>query len=120
MTEVVPGTKYQSLHHFTTYSPWDHRPVIDQVALDADNLLGGSPDSALIIDESSLPKKGKNLSELPANGADDSEKSIIVRLAFMPRWFSGHRQLLQIIVFISHRNGQMITSDANLPVFQTI
>jgi SRSO17 transposase len=59
MTEVVPGTKYQSLHHFTTYSPWDHRPVIDQVALDADILLGGSPDSALIIDESSLPKKGK-------------------------------------------------------------
>jgi SRSO17 transposase len=32
---------------------------MDQVALDADRLLGGSPDSALVIDESSLPKRGK-------------------------------------------------------------
>ena len=32
---------------------------MDQVALDADRLLGGSPDTALVIDESSLPKKGK-------------------------------------------------------------
>ena len=32
---------------------------MDQIALDADRLLGGSPDSALVIDESSLPKKGK-------------------------------------------------------------
>ena len=59
MTEVVPETEYQSLHHFATHSPWEHRPVMDQVALDADRLLGGSPDSALVLDESSLPKKGK-------------------------------------------------------------
>ena len=32
---------------------------MDQVALDADRLLGGSPDTALVIDESGLPKKGK-------------------------------------------------------------
>ncbi|MDD2464756.1 MAG: transposase [Desulfobulbus sp.] len=59
MTEVVPETQYQSLQHFTTYSPWDYRPVMDQVALDADRLLGGPPDSGLILDESSIPKKGK-------------------------------------------------------------
>lgn len=59
MTEVVPETQYQSLQHFTTHSPWDHRPVMDQVALDADRHLGGTPDSGLIIDESSIPKKGK-------------------------------------------------------------
>ena len=59
MTEVVPETEYQSLHHFTTHSPWEHPPVMDQIALDADHLLGGSPDSALVIDESSLPKKGR-------------------------------------------------------------
>ena len=59
MTEVVPETEYQSLQHFTTHSPWEHRPVMDQVALDADRLLGGSPDTGLILDESSLPKKGK-------------------------------------------------------------
>ena len=59
MTEVVPETEYQSLQHFTSHSPWDHRPVMDQVALDADHLLGGSPESCLIIDESSQSKKGK-------------------------------------------------------------
>ncbi|MDD2468407.1 MAG: transposase, partial [Desulfobulbus sp.] len=59
MTEVVPETQYQSLQHFTTHSPWDYRPVMDQVALDADRLLGGTPDSGLILDESSIPKKGK-------------------------------------------------------------
>jgi len=59
MTEVVPETEYQSLQHFTTHSPWEHRPVMDQVALDADFLLGGTPDSGLILDESSMPKKGK-------------------------------------------------------------
>jgi len=32
---------------------------MDQVALDADRLLGGSPDTALVIDESGLLKKGK-------------------------------------------------------------
>ena len=59
MIEVVPDTDYQALHHFASISPWDHRPVMDQVALDCDRHLGGSPDTALIIDETSIPKKGK-------------------------------------------------------------
>jgi SRSO17 transposase len=32
---------------------------MDQVALDCDHLLGGSPDTGLIIDETGIPKKGK-------------------------------------------------------------
>jgi SRSO17 transposase len=59
MTEVVPETEYQSLQHFMTHSPWEHLPVMDQVAVDADRLFGSSPDTAIIIDECSLPKKGK-------------------------------------------------------------
>ncbi len=59
MTEVVPGTEYQSLHHFTTHSPWEYLPVMDQVAVDADRLFGSSHDTAFIIDECTLPKKGK-------------------------------------------------------------
>ena len=59
MIEVVPDTDYQSLHHFASTSPWDYRPVMDQVALDIDRHLGGSPDTALIIDETCIPKKGK-------------------------------------------------------------
>ena len=59
MTEVVPDSDYQSLQHFVTHSPWDSRPVMDQVATDADRLLGGSHDTGLIIDETSFSKAGK-------------------------------------------------------------
>lgn len=59
MIEVVPDTEYQALHHFASISPWDHRPVMDQVALDSDRNLGGTPDTGLIIDETCVPKKGK-------------------------------------------------------------
>jgi SRSO17 transposase len=60
MTEVVPDSNYQSLQHFVSDSPWDARPVMDQVAVDADALLGGNPDTGLIIDETSFPKAGKH------------------------------------------------------------
>lgn len=59
MTEVVPEANYQSLQHFVSHSPWEYRPVMNQVAMDADHLLGGTSESGLIIDESSAPKKGK-------------------------------------------------------------
>jgi SRSO17 transposase len=59
MTEVVPDSEYQSLQHFVTHSPWESRPVMDQVAKDADGLFGGNPDTGLIIDETSFPKAGK-------------------------------------------------------------
>lgn len=50
MTEVVSDSEHQSLQHFISHSPWDHRPVMDPVAQDCDHLLGGSPDTGLIID----------------------------------------------------------------------
>jgi SRSO17 transposase len=40
-------------------SPWDHRPVLDKVARDANDLLGGTDDSFLLIDETGFPKKGR-------------------------------------------------------------
>jgi len=39
-------------------SAWSERAVLDQVAQDANRLLGGQADSALLIDESGCPKKG--------------------------------------------------------------
>ena len=58
MAEVVPDSDEQVLQHFLSNSTWDERGVLDQVALGADALLGGSEDSALLIDESSFTKKG--------------------------------------------------------------
>jgi SRSO17 transposase len=60
MAEVVPDTDYQPLQHFLTHSPWDHQAVMRQVASEADRLLGGQPDSCLLIDESGFVKKGKD------------------------------------------------------------
>lgn len=60
MAEAVPDTAYQQLQHFLSNSPWDHRAVMRQVAGEADRLLGGDPDSCLLIDESSFAKKGKD------------------------------------------------------------
>jgi SRSO17 transposase len=59
MTEVVPDTEYQALQHFLSHSPWQSQPVMDQVARDGSQLLGGGPDTGLILDETSFVKKGK-------------------------------------------------------------
>lgn len=59
MAEVVPQTDEQSLQQFLSDSPWDYQGVMDQVAEDANRVLGGR-DSALLIDESSVVKKGEH------------------------------------------------------------
>jgi SRSO17 transposase len=58
--DAVPGSDEQALHHFIANSPWDHRPVLDKVARDANGLLGGTDDSFLLIDETGFPKKGRD------------------------------------------------------------
>jgi SRSO17 transposase len=58
MAAVVEGGCAQQFQHFISNSPWDHEPVIAQIGRDADQLLGGKPESCLIIDECSFPKQG--------------------------------------------------------------
>ena len=58
MAEVVPESDEQVLQHFLSNSNWDERGVLDQVALEADALLGDAHESALLIDESGITKKG--------------------------------------------------------------
>jgi SRSO17 transposase len=58
MAEVVPESDEQALQHFLSNSTWDERGVLDQVAMQADGLLGGTDESALLIDESGITKKG--------------------------------------------------------------
>lgn len=58
MAEVVPESDEQALQHFLSNSNWDERGVLDQLALEADALLGGTNESALLIDESGITKKG--------------------------------------------------------------
>src|SRR3954452_3297707 len=58
MAAVVEDGCEQQFQHFISNAPWRHEPVIAQIGHDADRLLGGKPDSALIIDESSFVKQG--------------------------------------------------------------
>ena len=60
MEEAVVDADEQRLQHMLTDSPWDHRAVLDQVAREADQWLGGTADSCLLIDESGFAKKGKD------------------------------------------------------------
>jgi SRSO17 transposase len=58
MAAVVEDGCEQQFQHFISNAPWRHEPVIEQIGHDADRLLGGKPDSALILDESSFVKQG--------------------------------------------------------------
>jgi len=58
MAEVVPNTNDQSLQHFISNSTWNHVSLLEQIAKDADAILGGTENSYLIIDESGFVKKG--------------------------------------------------------------
>jgi SRSO17 transposase len=59
MEERVPNADEQQLQHMLSDSPWGHQAVMDQVALEADGLLGGTRNSCLLIDESGFKKSGK-------------------------------------------------------------
>lgn len=58
MEEHVPDFNYQGVHNTISHAPWDYRPVMDQVALQADGLLGGGPRVRLVGDDSGIQKKG--------------------------------------------------------------
>ena len=58
MAAVVEDGCAQQFQHFISNAPWRHEPVIAQIGYDADRLLGGKPDSALLLDESSFVKQG--------------------------------------------------------------
>lgn len=49
--------RYDRLHHFISSGVWDHQPLVEELARQADKLVGGS-DAFLVIDDTSLPKKG--------------------------------------------------------------
>lgn len=59
MEEKIPGAQYDPLQYFLSDADWDWKPVTEKVAQDVDKLLGGFDDSALYIDETGIPKKGK-------------------------------------------------------------
>jgi SRSO17 transposase len=60
MEEVVPEADHQALQHMLSESAWSERAVLDQVAQEAHRRLGSDEETALIMDESGFPKKGRH------------------------------------------------------------
>ncbi len=59
MVENVVGADDQALQYMLTESHWDSQAVMDQVAQEANHLLGGD-ESCLLLDESGFEKKGEH------------------------------------------------------------
>jgi SRSO17 transposase len=57
--EDVVESNYQAMQQLITDSRWNDRALMEQVAHDANELLGGQRNSALYLDETSFAKKGE-------------------------------------------------------------
>jgi SRSO17 transposase len=59
MAERLAPGDYDQLHHFVSSGVWDAAPLAEELVRQADALVGG-PDAVLVIDDTSLPKKGQH------------------------------------------------------------
>jgi len=57
MAERVAPGDYDQLHHFMSDGIWDEAPLERELAIQADKLVGGAG-AFLVIDDTTLPKKG--------------------------------------------------------------
>jgi len=60
IAESLPGGNTQDLQQFISSSKWSTEAVLKQIALNANELIGDSENTALILDESGFPKKGNH------------------------------------------------------------
>jgi SRSO17 transposase len=63
MAERVAPGDYDRLHHFVSDGVWDEAPLERELALQADKLVGGAG-AFLVIDDTTLPKKGTHSAPL--------------------------------------------------------
>ena len=59
MAERLDPARYDRVHHFISDGLWEEAPLEAELARTTDRLVGG-PDAVLVIDDTSLPKKGSH------------------------------------------------------------
>ena len=59
MAERLAPGDYDQLHHFVSSGVWDSASLEEELAVQANRLVGG-PDAVLVIDDTALPKKGSH------------------------------------------------------------
>ena len=57
MAERMAPGDYDQLHHFVAGGVWDETPLEQELANQADKLVGGA-NAVLVVDDTALPKKG--------------------------------------------------------------
>ena len=57
-SRLAPGD-YDQLHHFISSGVWDEAPLEEELAVQANKLIGGA-DTVLVVDDTALPKKGSH------------------------------------------------------------
>ena len=60
MAKHLPSGNEYALHHFITDSPWDHLQIQSELIKWNQNKHKMRGDGVLILDDTSLPKKGKH------------------------------------------------------------
>jgi SRSO17 transposase len=59
MAERLAPGDYDQRHHFVSSGVWDAAPLEQELACQANGLVGG-PQAVLVIDDTALPKKGSH------------------------------------------------------------
>jgi len=59
MAERLAPGDYDQMHHFVSSGVWDGGPLEEELAHQANTLVGG-PEAVLVIDDTALPKKGSH------------------------------------------------------------
>jgi SRSO17 transposase len=59
MVARAGGVSYDQLHHFVASGVWEAGPLEEELARQADTLVGGE-DAVLVVDDTALPKKGRH------------------------------------------------------------
>jgi SRSO17 transposase len=57
LCDRVAHGEHEQIHHFVCASPWETAPLETLLAREAQHLVGGN-DAVLIVDDTTLPKKG--------------------------------------------------------------
>lgn len=78
MEEYVQGCDYESMQHFISESPWDHRELYKHIAQDVSDQVGGT-ESVLRLMKAVSQKKERNQPVLGINTMAALERLIIVR-----------------------------------------
>lgn len=59
MAARLASLHYDRLHHFISSGVWDAAPLEEELAIQADRMVGGET-AVLVVDDTALPKKGKH------------------------------------------------------------